>query len=90
MMTTCQREYGLNNAEINFDTDSEEIFVSISANRKKDENHLHKHAMHLIRLYLTGIDILEGRGVVTYREKDLPLLKKIPRHKRRGFFDCNL
>ena len=46
-------------------------------NRKKDENHLHKHAMHLIRLYMTGIDILQGRGVVTYREKDLSLLKKI-------------
>ena len=46
-------------------------------NRKKDDNHLHKHAMHLIRLYLTGIDILAGRGIVTYREDDLPLLKKI-------------
>lgn len=46
-------------------------------NRKKDENHLHKHAMHLIRLYLTGIDILDGRGIVTFRERDLPLLKKI-------------
>ena len=46
-------------------------------NRKKDDNHLHKHAMHLIRLYLTGIDILSGRGIVTYREDDLPLLKKI-------------
>ena len=46
-------------------------------NRKKDANHLHKHAMHLIRLYMTGIDILEGRGVQTYRAKDLPLLKKI-------------
>ena len=46
-------------------------------NRKKDQNHLHKHAMHLIRLYLTGIDILEGRGIITYREKDLPLLRKI-------------
>ena len=46
-------------------------------NRKKDDNHLNKHAMHLIRLYLTGIDILEGRGVITYREKDLPLLRKI-------------
>ncbi len=44
---------------------------------KKDEKHLNKHAMHLIRLYLTGIDILEGRGVITYREKELPLLKKI-------------
>lgn len=46
-------------------------------NHKKDEAHLNKHAMHLIRLYLTGIDILEGRGVMTYREKDLPLLKRI-------------
>lgn len=46
-------------------------------NRKKDDAHLNKHAMHLIRLYLTGIDILEGRGVITYREEDLPLLRKI-------------
>lgn len=46
-------------------------------NCKKDDNHLNKHAMHLIRLYLTSIDILEGRGVITYREKDLPLFKKI-------------
>ena len=46
-------------------------------NRKKDENHLHKHAMHLIRLYKTGIDILNGRGIRTYREEDLPLLRKI-------------
>mgnify|MGYP002622158472 CR=1 FL=1 len=46
-------------------------------NRKKDENHLHKHAMHLIRLYLMGIDILSGRGINTYREGNLPLLKKI-------------
>lgn len=46
-------------------------------NRKKDDEHLNKHAMHLVRLYLTGIDILAGRGVITYREKDLPLLRKI-------------
>lgn len=105
MMTACQKEYGLNYSEINFELQDDGIFISISAeklplknflamnsglgtmlnnyaklnhrNRKKDENHLHKHAMHLIRLYLTGIDILEGRGVVTYREKDLPLLRKI-------------
>lgn len=50
---------------------------NIICRKRLDENHLHKHAMHLIRLYLTGIDILEGRGVVTYREKDLPLLRKI-------------
>lgn len=46
-------------------------------NRKKDDNHLYKHAMHLIRLYLTGIDILRGRGVHTYREENLTLLRKI-------------
>ena len=46
-------------------------------NRKKDEAHLRKHAMHLVRLYLTGIDILRGNGVHTYREKDLPLLRDI-------------
>ena len=33
--------------------------------------------MHLVRLYLTGIDILRGNGVHTYREKDLPLLRDI-------------
>lgn len=46
-------------------------------NRKKDERHLRKHAMHLVRLYLTGIDILEGRGIHTYREKDLSMLRDI-------------
>ena len=46
-------------------------------NRKKDEAHLRKHAMHLVRLYLTGIDILRGNGVQTYQEKDLPLLRDI-------------
>ncbi len=46
-------------------------------NRKKDEAHLRKHAMHLVRLYLTGIDVLRGNGVQTYREKELPLLRGI-------------
>ena len=46
-------------------------------NKKKDDKHLYKHAMHLIRLYLTGIDILSGNGVITYREKDLDLLQSI-------------
>ena len=46
-------------------------------NRKKDEAHLRKHAMHLVRLYLTGIDILRGNGVQTYREKELSLLRDI-------------
>lgn len=39
-------------------------------NSKKDELHLLKHAMHLIRLLKMGTEILEGNGINTYREKD--------------------
>lgn len=39
-------------------------------NSKKDELHLNKHAMHLIRLLITGTDILEGKGINTYRENE--------------------
>ena len=46
-------------------------------NHKKDENHLNKHAMHLIRLLMTVIDILEKHIVITCRQNDLPLLMKI-------------
>ena len=47
-------------------------------NHKKDENHLNKHAMHLIRLYMMGIDILEKKELRTHRpESDLMLLKSI-------------
>ena len=47
-------------------------------NHKKDENHLNKHAMHLIRLYMMGIDILEKKELRTHRpESDLVLLKSI-------------
>ena len=47
-------------------------------NHKKDENHLNKHAMHLIRLYMMGIDILEKAELRTHRpESDLMLLKSI-------------
>lgn len=46
-------------------------------NHKKDEEHLNKHAMHLIRLYLTCIDLLENGEFSTYREKDIPLLMSI-------------
>ncbi len=37
-------------------------------NHKKDERHLNKHAMHLIRLYQMGIDILENGMIKTYRD----------------------
>ena len=46
-------------------------------NHKKDENHLNKHAMHLIRLLMTVIDILEKHTIITCRQEDLPLLMKI-------------
>lgn len=46
-------------------------------NRKKDDNHLNKHAMHLVRLYLMCLDILEKEDVVTYREQDHDLLMSV-------------
>ena len=46
-------------------------------NRKKDDAHLNKHAMHLIRLYLMCLDILENEKVVTYREKERDYLLEI-------------
>lgn len=46
-------------------------------NKKKDDLHLNKHAMHLIRLYLMCIDILEKEEIVTFREKDHGLLMDI-------------
>ena len=46
-------------------------------NHKKDNAHLNKHAMHLVRLYLMCLDILEKEEIVTYREKDLELLMSI-------------
>lgn len=46
-------------------------------NHKMDDNHLNKHAMHLIRLYLMCLDILENGDIITYREKDHDLLMSI-------------
>ena len=47
-------------------------------NHKKDDNHLNKHAMHLIRLFMMGIDILENGEIRTHRpEADLKLLRSI-------------
>ena len=36
-------------------------------NSKKDDLHLNKHAMHLVRLYLMCFDILEKEEIITYR-----------------------
>lgn len=48
-------------------------------NRKKDDNHLNKHAMHLIRLFMMAIDILEKGEIITHRTNDLPILLGIRR-----------
>lgn len=54
-------------------------------NSKKDELHLNKHMMHLIRLYLMGTEILEGKGINTYRENDRDLLLDIRNGKYSHF-----
>ena len=47
-------------------------------NKKKDDNHLNKHAMHLIRLFMMGINILEKGEICTRRKgKELELLLRI-------------
>ena len=47
-------------------------------NHKKDDNHLNKHAMHLVRLFMMGLDILEEGVIRTHRpEEDLRLLLSI-------------
>lgn len=51
-------------------------------NKKKDDNHLNKHAMHLIRLFMMAVDILEKGEIRTHRTNDLDLLRSI----RRGDF----
>lgn len=51
-------------------------------NHKKDDAHLNKHAMHLVRLYLMCIDILEKEDIVTYRAADRKMLMDI----RNGVF----
>ena len=51
-------------------------------NKKKDDAHLNKHAMHLVRLYLMCLDILEREEIVTCRAADHGLLMDI----RNGHF----
>lgn len=46
-------------------------------NHKKDDNHLNKHAMHLIRLFIMALDILEKGEIRTYRRDEHQLLMQI-------------
>lgn len=64
-------------------------------NRKKDDDHLNKHAMHLIRLYMTCLDILKKGEINTYRYDERDFLLSIRNGKfqredgsyRQEFFD---
>jgi len=46
-------------------------------NNKKDSLKLNKHAMHLIRLLITGSEILQGKGINTYRATEREYLLAI-------------
>lgn len=46
-------------------------------NKKKDDLHLNKHAMHLVRLFMMALDILEKGEIVTYRLAEHELLMDI-------------
>lgn len=50
-------------------------------NSKKDDYHINKHAMHLVRLYLMGIEFIETGELHTrlMHEEDIELLKSIKR-----------
>lgn len=64
-------------------------------NRKKDNLHLNKHAMHLIRLFMMALDILENGEINTCRVKEHDLLMDIRLGKyqkedgtfQNGFYD---
>ncbi|EUJ44466.1 nucleotidyltransferase [Listeria riparia FSL S10-1204] len=46
-------------------------------NFQKELPQLYKHAMHLVRMLVTGRDILEGKGVITKRRTEHDLLMAI-------------
>lgn len=46
-------------------------------NRKKDDAHLNKHAMHLLRLLYMGTEILEKEIIITRRDSEHDLLMDI-------------
>ena len=45
--------------------------------RAVEHNKLSKHMMHLLRLYMMGIDILESHRIITYREAEHDLLMDV-------------
>lgn len=53
-------------------------------NRAVDHGKIAKHMMHLLRLYMMGIDILAEHKIVTYREDEHDLLMDIRNGKYLG------
>ncbi len=51
-------------------------YGKIGKRNKKDDLHLNKHAMHLIRLFMMALDILEKGEVVTYRSAEHGALRR--------------
>lgn len=52
-------------------------YDKIGKRGQKDDNHLNKHAMHTIRLFMMAIDILEKGEICTRRTREQELLLKI-------------
>lgn len=66
----------------NFHSEMLNVVKTYNKNNHRNTNaithdKLGKHMMHLIRLYLMCIDILENEEIKTYRAEELPLLMKI-------------
>lgn len=53
--------------------------------KKKDDKRMSKHMMHLVRLYIMCIDILEKEDIITYRADENDLLMDI----RNGVYLTN-
>lgn len=54
-----------------------------------EHNKLTKHAMHLVRLYMMAIDILDKHEIITYREKEHDLLMSIRNNVNYEWIDEN-
>ena len=54
-----------------------------------EHNKLTKHAMHLVRLYMMAIDILDKHEIITYRENEHDLLMSIRNNKDFEWIDEN-
>ena len=53
-----------------------------------EHNKIKKHAMHLLRLYMMGIDLLEKQEIITYRAEEHDLLMAIRNGEYSDENDC--